>query len=333
MKVRVETGSRLHLGFLDLGGGEGRRYGSLGISLNRPGVLLEAEEAAAWFYQGPEAFRERVEEAAGAVSLLAGRTEGVPPIRLCLRKVIPPHVGLGSGTQVSLAAGTAVAELLGVRTDPRQLATLLRRGRRSGIGVEAFAGGGFLLDGGIRGDGGTPPLLLRRSLPASWRFLVVLPETAPGISGAAEEQALATLPPAGPSVTGELCRLVLLGLLPSLVEEDGIAFGRALTEIQRLVGSCFLAAQGGVYASPLSEHLVTLLLEMGALGAGQSSWGPAVFGFFDDPLTAEQVRKRLLGSREFAGGTIFAAGGAREGARIHCRKDAEGEKVSCGLPE
>lgn len=332
MKVRVETGSRLHLGFLDLGGGEGRRYGSLGISLNRPGVFLEAEAASAWFYQGPEAFRERVEAAAGAVSLLAGR-EGLPPIRLCLRKAIPPHVGLGSGTQVSLAAGTAVAELLGVRMDPRRLAVLLRRGRRSGIGVEAFVGGGFLLDGGIRANGGTPPLLLRRPLPTSWRFLVVLPETAPGISGAAEEQALATLPPVDPAVTGELCRLVLLDLLPSLVEEDGAAFGRALTQIQRLVGSCFLAAQGGIYSSPLSEHLVALLLKMGALGAGQSSWGPAVFGFFDDPLMAEQVRKRLLESRELAGGTIFAAGGAREGARIHCRKDAKEEERSCVSPE
>ncbi|TAL78081.1 MAG: GHMP kinase, partial [Beijerinckiaceae bacterium] len=34
--VRVETSARLHLGFLDLNGGAGRKFGSLGLALDGP---------------------------------------------------------------------------------------------------------------------------------------------------------------------------------------------------------------------------------------------------------------------------------------------------------
>ena len=67
-------------------------------------------------------------------------------------------------------------------------------------------------------------------------------------------------------------------VLPALVEEDLAAFGSGLTEVQRLVGEMFRPVQGERFAHPLVAELVDELLAGGAAGAGQSSWGPAVYG-------------------------------------------------------
>ena len=69
-------------------------------------------------------------------------------------------------------------------------------------------------------------------------------------------------------------------VLPALVEEDLAAFGRGITEVQRLVGEMFRPVQGERFAHPQVAALVEALLAAGAAGAGQSSWGPAVFGLF-----------------------------------------------------
>ena len=64
-------------------------------------------------------------------------------------------------------------------------------------------------------------------------------------------------------------------LLPGIKETDIEAFGAALTEIQEIVGGHFASAQGGSpWTSPAVGRLVHRLAEPGAVGIGQTSWGP-----------------------------------------------------------
>ena len=44
--VRVEAPARLHFGFLDLHGGLGRRFGSIGLAIDAPSLALTARRAA-----------------------------------------------------------------------------------------------------------------------------------------------------------------------------------------------------------------------------------------------------------------------------------------------
>ncbi len=141
----------------------------------------------------------------------------------------------------------------------------------------------------MRDDGGAPsPLLARHPMPDAWRCVLVVPAADPGLSGAAEVAAFQALRPA----TGHsalISQLVLTSLLPALVEQDVIEFGAALTRVQLLVGEAFAAAQGGPY-HPQASPLVAALLAHGAAGAGQSSWGPTVYGIAGDdaPRTSSQ---------------------------------------------
>jgi beta-RFAP synthase len=197
------------------------------------------------------------------------------------------------------------------------MSQLLGRGAHSGIGIAAFQAGGFVVDGGhrVEAQAGPPPVLFRHPLPEAWRFLVAIPAAPPGISGESEQRAFRELPPAPAALAERICRLLVMRLLPGLIEQDIAAFGTALSAIQELVGESFATIQGGRFANSISGDLIGHLLEHGAAGAGQSSWGPALYAVAADSVEADRLAAL---AREFlahrSGGDVFVVSGANAGA-------------------
>ncbi len=301
--VSLSCTARLHLGFLDLHGGLGRRFGSVGLSLDRPHTALRLCHAQRRSVTGPEADR------AGAHLDAMQRHLGLDaPLALEIRSAIPAHSGLGSGTQLALLVASAVRRLHGLPDDPRGDARRLGRGARSGVGIGLFQSGGLVVDGGgalgreagprSAGPGDRPgqdlpPLLCRLGVPEAWRVLLVLDRTAHGLSGAGERAAFAALPPMPETVAGEICRRVLMQALPAAAEADLASFGDAITRVQVLLGDYFAPAQGGRFTSPAVAGVMAALAAAGAVGIGQSSWGPSGFAFADGEADAERLRRAV----------------------------------------
>ena len=287
--VRVEAPARLHLGMLAVAGDGARRFGGLGVSVDRPSVVLEAEPAGDLSAEGADAeraleFARRCRDALGL--------EGGAHLRVL--EAIPPHAGLGSGTKLALAVAQALAALAGRTLAAPALAQAVGRAARSAVGTWTFALGGLVVEGGVRQDREQPaPLLARYAMPEEWRVVLVVPDAEPGLSGAAEAQAFATLTPAAER-SAAIAQLVLTSLLPALVERDVDEFGAALTRIQQLVGDSFATVQGGRF-HPRAAPLVDALLDGGAAGAGQSSWGPAVYGVVGSEEAGRVLARRMQG--------------------------------------
>jgi beta-ribofuranosylaminobenzene 5'-phosphate synthase len=308
--VFVEAPARLHMGFIDLRGELGRRFGGIGAAVETPSLLLEARPAAELTAEGEP--RERVLADARRFLDHHGIAGGA---WLRVHRAIPEHAGLGSGTQLALATARALAALFDRPHDAVSLAEATGRARRSAIGTWAFEQGGFLLEGGRCLERDAPaPLLLRRPMPAAWRCVVAIPDIPPGLSGSAEEEAFRNLPPPPRELAERVAHRILMGLLPALVEEDLAGFGTALNEVQRLVGEMFRPVQGERFAHPLVAELVDELQAGGAAGAGQSSWGPAVYGVVDGDEAARALAGRVerrLGGR----GIVLPARFDNRGAR------------------
>jgi beta-ribofuranosylaminobenzene 5'-phosphate synthase len=309
--VRVEAPARLHMGMLDVAGSRARRFGGLGVALTRPAAVVEASPGDDVTAEGPDAERavavaRRCREALG----LAGGAH----VRVL--EAIPPHVGLGSGTKLALAVTAALAALAGRTPEPPALARAAGRGARSAVGLWTFVLGGLVVEGGVRPGVEQPaPLLARHAMPAEWRCVLALPDAEPGLSGRAEEDAFGRLRPDAERAA-LIAQLVLTSLLPGLAESDLTEFGTALTRVQRLVGESFASVQGGVF-HPRAGALVDALLRLGAAGAGQSSWGPAVYGVVGDEQVGRELVRRM--DAELAGGgrvelVRFDNRGARVGA-------------------
>src|SRR3954463_15351722 len=179
-RVTVRAPARLHLGFLDLNGGLGRRVGSIGLALNGLGTRLTVQAAPAMRVEGPHA------ERAQAYIATAQRALGLDGnYHATIETAVPPHAGLGSGTQMALAVAAALRRLRGLPLDPAGDAVRLGRGQRSGIGIAAFQVGGLVVDGGRGAETLTPPLISRISFPEDWRAIVLLNPARQGVHGAA----------------------------------------------------------------------------------------------------------------------------------------------------
>src|SRR5436190_24114158 len=312
--VFVEAQARLHFGVLDLRGALGRWFGGIGAAAPAPTLLVSASPADALSVGGHDVDRA----AAFARRLLAhhGLDGGA---RLWVRRALPPHAGLGSGTQLALAVARALAELYGVTTDARELAHAVGRGGRSAIGTWTFTGGGLVLEGGRRPESdGVAPLIARLPFPPTWRCVVAVPDSTPRISGAAEAAAFARLPSPPERDVERVAHLVLMALLPALAEADLATFGAALSAIQAMTGRWFAPVQGGTFAPGPSEELIRRMAEWGASGVGQSSWGPAVYGIVDGEDAGRRLAERVRTALETGGfgGTVYEGPFRRHGARV-----------------
>lgn len=290
-RVHVQAFARLHLGFLDLNGSLGRRFGGVGLSIADLPLELSANPARTIQVSGPGS--ARAGEFARAMFARLGYSGGVD---LRIARAIPEHAGLGSGTQLALAVGTACARLAGVELGSAEIAATLLRGQRSGIGVGTFGLGGLIVDGGRGLESGVPPVISRLDVPEEWRFVLVLDRSRQGTHGDRESVAFARLPEMPESQSAQLCRIVLMRLLPAVVEGDCDAFGAAVACIQAVMGEMFMEFQSGTFTSPDVAAAAAFLERHGATGIGQSSWGPTGFAVFrsaaDAARAVELARRR-----------------------------------------
>ncbi|HEY4039084.1 MAG TPA: beta-ribofuranosylaminobenzene 5'-phosphate synthase family protein [Burkholderiaceae bacterium] len=315
-QIRVMAPARLHFGFIDLHGGLGRRFGSLGLAIDRPAVRLSVTRSTRTEIVGPAA--ERVSQVVGALKQRYGIESTA---RIEVEEAIPSHAGLGSGTQITLAAAVALCALSGRPVPVLELARALHRGARSGIGSGVFELGGFVVDGGRGQTDATPPVISRLPFPESWRVVLLFDPHLTGLHGEREAMAFRDLPKFPEHQAERLARLVLMKLLPALAEERLHDFGSALTDLQQTIGDHFARAQGGRYASRRVEWALLKLAGWGAAAYGQSSWGPTGFAIFPTQAAAEAAVQKLSDQREasaegFGPQSIQIACGCNRGAQV-----------------
>src|SRR6185437_10609625 len=93
-RATVMTTARLHFGFLDPSGRGPEPFGSFGLAIDRPVTRLTLRRANSLKVSGEEA-----ERAAHYLAQLAEAYDLRNSYGLTVEETIPPHSGLGSGTQ------------------------------------------------------------------------------------------------------------------------------------------------------------------------------------------------------------------------------------------
>ena len=324
-RVVIRTPSRVHVTLIDMHGGSGRVDGGIGITLDEPSMLLEAELSPAFSVSGGDAvLQERIR---GLVAEVLQKLGAAGNVAITIRSSFPSHVGLGSGSQLGLAVARAIAELHGRHLPVRELAKLVGRGGTSGIGTAAFEHGGFIVDGGHRfGAGGEktdfrpsaasrgvspPPVIARHDFPPEWRILVAIPDLPAGASGGREADIFRDNCPVPLDEVREVSHEVLMRMLPGIASRDLDLFGTSINAVQSLgFKKVELAHQ-----PPMIAELLEVMRSAGAAGAGLSSFGPAVYAIGDTGMTAiGQAAESFL--KEHGGGSTLITTGRNSGAVV-----------------
>jgi beta-ribofuranosylaminobenzene 5'-phosphate synthase len=322
-RVILSTPARLHFGLLDLNGEIGRIDGGVGLALESPHTLIEAEKAD----RVTAECREEPEIVGRIVNALEAVREhlGIGGAHINVRERPLAHVGMGSATQTLLGAAHALCMLYGVDESSHYLAKLVGRGGTSGIGVEAVRAGGFILDAGHafrRGENSKheytpsgasagiepPPILARYDFP-DWDVLVAVP-LGEGASGLREVTIFKVVCPIPLQEVRQMCHILLMQMMPSVLEGELEMFGRALEDFQELGFKVFeLRAQ-----TQLLYDCLTFLKDNGGIGAGMSSWGPALYAFGEDLSELHRKTEEWLASR--GGGKAILTKANNTGMRL-----------------
>ena len=324
-RIVVETGSRIHLGLIEMHGGSGRVDGGVGIALADPRVLMEARQGDSVSVSGgDEAAREIVRSVAERT--LAGIRAGAGAA-VTLRSSYPSHAGLGSGSQLALATARAVCGLYDREMTVRELAQLTGRGGTSGIGTAAFGHGGFIIDGGHRfgpaaekagfapssASKGIRPaaVTIRRDFPPDWKILIAVPDIPGGASGGREADIFNTCCPVPLDEVRAISHEVLVRMLPGLAERDLDLFGSAVNNIQDLG---FKKVEHGLRPKEIAG-LLAAMRDAGAAGAGMSSFGPALYAFCDTGVAGVESAARSF-MDGWCGGTTLVTTARNTGAAV-----------------
>ncbi len=309
--LKITTPSRLHITLIDMNASKGRVDGGIGIALDKPYIGIATEKSERIEIAGISEHTERMRKSA-AVLLPEG--EG---IRISIEKDYPSHIGMGSGTQAAMAAGMAVNRLYSLGLSLREIAIKVGRGGTSGIGVAAFEKGGFILDVGHKfsekrsflpsSASKLPPapVLLRRDFP-DWDIVIAIPEQR-GVSSKNEIDIFRKECPVPLREVEMLSHIILMQLLPALVEEDIVTFGKGINSIQEIGFK-----KREVELQPISEKLMQALIGQDAYGAGMSSFGPTVYAFGEDAENLRKISEEFIGEK----GQVFITKARNEGARI-----------------
>jgi beta-ribofuranosylaminobenzene 5'-phosphate synthase len=310
--ITVTVPSRLHLGFLDLNGGLGRRFGGIGLAVSDLKTVVTVRRAKRSGVSGPES--ERVRRHLRTMERMLG-LDVAHAVRVS--QAVPAHVGLGSGTQLALAVAAGLRRLHNLPLAIENDALVLGRGARSGIGIGLFQRGGFVVDGGHGDKPAVAPIVSHLPFPDHWRILLILVPQHSGVHGPDEAAAFAALAPMLEGDADRICRLVLIKALPALVEHDIENFGAAIKTVQARIGSYFARAQGGrVFTNQAVADVLTALDAAGAYGIGQSSWGPTGFAFAPSSDEADRLAKVARQHPRSKGLDIRICSGLNHGAEI-----------------
>lgn len=288
---RISTPSRLHFTLIDMNGEIGRVDGSLGLAIQYPHISFEfGPHDRTVVRGGTPAEQELVlEEIAESSEML----QVEPCIEVVVHQMIPPHQGLGSGTQTRLAVLCALNHRLGLGHPLSELETISTRGGTSGIGINAFRSGGLLLDGGhsvsaqkksfapsrFATKAGQPPLLMRADFPGTWGIVLFIPSRHQGLSGQAELDFMLANTPVPLDEVQATSHIILMRLLPALRELDLETFGACVDAIQDVGWKRRHWIRSDTKPLQSARHAFTAATEI--QGIGLSSTGATIFGFFD----------------------------------------------------
>lgn len=284
-KVIVDSPARLHLGFYGINKDLDYSFGSIGLAINAFRTVVSAS-----FTKKTQSSlsHTKLDEINKMLKTKNIKKSYVLEIIKSPRK----HIGLGSGTQLSLCFIHAINILFNLKLSKDECIRLSLRGKRSGIGIGAFYSGGFVVDGRKK-DSLYPKTLFNLKFPKHWHIILVNDTSRRGSFGTKESEFFDNKKNNKETINKELSYILMMGLFPSILYEDFSNFCDNLYHYQKMTSRFYKSNQKDTYLSNDIAKVIKFATHSGFNGVGQSSWGPLSYIFIESKAEAEDVIKAM----------------------------------------
>jgi len=289
--MKLFSPARIHLGFLELDQTLPRFFGSVGLTVSNFCFEVQISKSK---NLNIVTEHKNLKKKTLEIFLKFKKKYNVNFCKINIKKIIPSHVGLGSGTQFSLTIGYLISKLNNLNISIDEIALFLNRGNRSGIGVQSFKQGGFTIDiGKKKGTNNLPLKLMNIKWPQDWKIILLFDLKGENIFGENEVNKFKDVNKRYRSMFNYNYSTLFLKILPGIMEKDFKSFAEGIQLIQNNMSEIFYK-NSKKFSSKNINHIFDYLRNKKIMGFGQSSWGPTGFIFCEN----SKKRNQLLNSIE-----------------------------------
>jgi beta-ribofuranosylaminobenzene 5'-phosphate synthase len=298
-EILISAPSRLAFTLIDLSLASDRINGGAGLAIANPKFecKVKANPALEIVVSTDRDFCYLKEVLEFATNLL-NEIDG-DPVRLEITSSIPSHTGFGSKTATLLTVGRAICFLNEHTMTTASLAQIAHRGGTSGVGVNTFDLGGFVVDGGhaVSGDQFNssgiflpsryskmktiPPVLFNSTFP--WRLFLIVPK-GKTVQGEIELAHFKKVCPFPRSEVHEIAYLTCFKMPTAIFENDYSSFCRTVNSLQQ---TYWKASQIENQTDEL-RYVMQNAAAHGFDAIGISSNGPALYGLSESPQHVQE---------------------------------------------
>lgn len=292
--ITIECFGRINLGIIDLSDNPYRIDGTHGLYTNLKIATVKLKRWSELSINIESEFEKPLFQVVERCLKYLEKSNKFEDVFVEIHSLFKRHIGLGSGTQISMSIVEAFNLEFSIELTLNEKALLAGSGGTSGVGVYCFENGGYVLDSGRLfpqekcsiGPSEAfcfeklPPLISRLELP-NWNICFLIPKTKSFIEGEKEQDLFNAFTPINQNETGEICKWILKGIMPAILEKNFKSFCYSIEQIMKIG---FRAKEIHYYGDFLSDR-INALKQTGLNGVGMTSFGPTLFGFFDDYST------------------------------------------------
>jgi beta-ribofuranosylaminobenzene 5'-phosphate synthase len=307
MTIRINAYPRIHIGLIDLSGTTPRAYGGAGLYVDWPATVVEVSKAEESNLKAPDLENRDREDLKEAIERWEQKT-GSKSIDVDVKKVQPQHIGLGSKTALILSILSGANICWGLKYSSNEIQKMSCRGGVSGIGINAFYFGGFLVDSGhpqsvvppfkpsshsIPED--IPSIMVRLDIPDFWEISLFLPD-GNRLEGSDELDFFENHTPISELETLTSLSNIYHGVVPAFLDADLQLLSESLI---RLHETGFKKCEVDFQSESVREVLQSLQ-QKPKVAAGMSSVGPLVYAIHEKNCVPD-VPEFQTGKGEFLG--------------------------------
>ena len=304
----IKVKPRLHLTLIGMNQDGYRINGGAGFAIKEPSVKLYISKSNSFIindYRNKPFSIEEVQRIENIINKAKNNIKFYHNISVEIYGDMPTHFGFGSSTAIRLGCLEALYIINEVGSSSEELVSMSGRGGTSGIGINTYFQGGFIIDLGKKTNHSfhSPsslsenhhemPLLLQRLEIPDWPIGICIPKKIPNKNENEEKEFFLRTCPISSEKVYETLYHVIYGLYSSVRENDKKTFCSAIKKIQKCE---WKLAERNEYGKAIF-YTEKQLYKCGAATVGMTSLGSSLFFLADD--VNEVIKKMNNNSSDY----------------------------------
>lgn len=293
--LRIKVFPRIHISLIGMNNDGYRLNGGVGFSIASPtlDVSFESSDSIDVIDRRNNGFSwDELSRLKSHLNNLLIKEKLGTAIRCIFHdSMVQSHVGFGSNSMIYLSCVEALLIFNHCNYTDQDVIDLSGRGGTSGIGINTYFKGGFILDTGVSNHGqrslapsssfmdkeGHKPLLMKSVTLPEWQLGICIPS----IENKTEEEEMEFFQkncPINKDAVNKILYEAVYGITSSLMESDFDVFCKSIDAIQQ---TKWKSLERNLYGKKLMTA-ESVIRNAGAKCVGMSSLGPLLYFFGDD---------------------------------------------------